>query len=90
LITNGLECCIYSPVLCNLALRNSLILNKELCKIVVTMLGYIKTSTYLYYIRMRDMNTTITIFEAIIVSGVSLIGYVFGKTVYETYFKSSK
>ena len=36
------------------------------------------------------MNTTITILEAIIVSGVSLIGYVFGKTVYEHYFKSSK
>ncbi len=45
---------------------------------------------YLYYIRLRDMNTTITIFEAIIVSGVTLIGYVFGKTVYEDYFKSSK
>jgi hypothetical protein len=36
------------------------------------------------------MNTTITIFEALIVSGVSLIGWVFGKTVYDIYFKSSK
>ena len=36
------------------------------------------------------MNTTITILEAIIVSGVSLIGYVFGKTVYDIYFKSPK
>jgi hypothetical protein len=36
------------------------------------------------------MNTTTTIFEAIIVSGITLIGYVFGKTVYEHYFKSSK
>jgi hypothetical protein len=36
------------------------------------------------------MNTTITILEAIIVSGVSLIGYVFGKTVYEYYFKPLK
>jgi hypothetical protein len=36
------------------------------------------------------MNTHITILEAIIVSGVSLIGYVFGKTVYEFYFKRSK
>jgi hypothetical protein len=36
------------------------------------------------------MNTTITIFEAIIVSGVTLIGYVFGKTVYDLYIKKSK
>jgi hypothetical protein len=36
------------------------------------------------------MNTHITILEALLVSGVSLIGYVFGKTVYEHYFKSSK
>ena len=36
------------------------------------------------------MNTHITILEAIIVSGLSLIVYVFGKTVYETYFKTSK
>ena len=36
------------------------------------------------------MNTTITILEAIIVGGVSLIGYVFGKTVYEYYFQTPK
>jgi hypothetical protein len=36
------------------------------------------------------MNTTITIFEAIIVSGITLIGYVFGKTVYDMYIKKSK
>lgn len=36
------------------------------------------------------MGTTITIFEALLVSGVSLIGYVFGKTVYEFYFQTPK
>jgi hypothetical protein len=36
------------------------------------------------------MNTHITIFEALIVSAVSIFGYVFFKTVYEFYFKSSK
>jgi hypothetical protein len=36
------------------------------------------------------MNTHITILEALLVSGVSLFAYVFGKTVYEFYFKSSK
>ena len=45
---------------------------------------------YLYYITMRDMNTHITILEFILISGVTLFGYVFGKTVYEHYFKSSK
>jgi hypothetical protein len=36
------------------------------------------------------MGTTITIFEAIIVSAVSLFGYVFIKTAYEFYFKTPK
>ncbi len=36
------------------------------------------------------MGTHITILEAILISGVSLIGYVFGKTVYEIYFKTPK
>jgi hypothetical protein len=36
------------------------------------------------------MNQTITILEFILISGVSILGYVFGKTVYEYYFKSSK
>lgn len=33
------------------------------------------------------MGTHITIFEAIIVSGISLIVYVFGKTIYDVYIK---
>ena len=33
------------------------------------------------------MGTHITILEFILISGVSLVGYVFGKTVYEIYFK---
>ena len=36
------------------------------------------------------MGTTITIFEAIIVSAVSIFGYVFIKTAYEFYFKTPK
>ena len=36
------------------------------------------------------MGTTITIFEALIVSAVSIFGYVFIKTAYELYFKISK
>ena len=36
------------------------------------------------------MSTTITIFEAIVVSAVSLFVYVFIKTAYEFYFKSPK
>jgi hypothetical protein len=36
------------------------------------------------------MGTTITIFEAILVSAVSLFGYVFIKTAYEFYFKTPK
>jgi len=36
------------------------------------------------------MGTTITIFEAIIVSALSLFGYVFIKTAYEFYFKTPK
>jgi hypothetical protein len=32
-------------------------------------------------------NESISILEAIIISGVSIIGYVLGKTVYEHYFK---
>jgi hypothetical protein len=36
------------------------------------------------------MGTTITIFEAIIVSAVSLFSYVFIKTAYEFYFKTPK
>lgn len=36
------------------------------------------------------MGTHISILEFILISGVSLIGYVFGKTVYEFYFKSKK
>jgi hypothetical protein len=36
------------------------------------------------------MGTTITIFEAIIVSAVSLFVYVFIKTAYEFYFQTPK
>jgi hypothetical protein len=36
------------------------------------------------------MGTTITIFEALIVSAVSIVGYVFIKTAYEFYFKTPK
>ncbi len=36
------------------------------------------------------MNTHITILEALVISGLSLFGYVFFKTVYEFYFKRSK
>ena len=36
------------------------------------------------------MGTTITLIEAIIVSAVSLFGYVFFNTVYEFYFKTPK
>jgi hypothetical protein len=36
------------------------------------------------------MGTTITLIEAIIVSAVSLFGYVFFKTAYEFYFKTPK
>jgi len=36
------------------------------------------------------MGTTITLIEAIIVSAVSLFGYVFIKTAYEFYFKTPK
>jgi hypothetical protein len=34
------------------------------------------------------MGTHISILEFILIGGVSIIGYVFGKTVYEHYFKS--
>jgi hypothetical protein len=34
--------------------------------------------------------THITILEFVLISGVSLFGYVLGKTVYEYYFKTSK
>ncbi len=36
------------------------------------------------------MGTTITIFEALMVSAISLFGYVFIKTAYEFYFKTPK
>ena len=36
------------------------------------------------------MGTHITILEAILVSAVSLFGYVFIKTAYEFYFKTPK
>ncbi len=36
------------------------------------------------------MGTAITIFEALIVSAVSIFGYVFIKTAYEFYFKTPK
>lgn len=36
------------------------------------------------------MGTTITLIEAIIVSAVSLFGYVFIKTAYEFYFQTPK
>jgi hypothetical protein len=36
------------------------------------------------------MGTHITIFEALIVSAVSVFGYVFIKTAYEFYFKTPK
>jgi hypothetical protein len=36
------------------------------------------------------MGTTITIFEAIVVSAVSLFVYVFIKTAYEYYFQTPK
>jgi hypothetical protein len=36
------------------------------------------------------MGTHISILEAILVSGISLIGYVIGKTVYEFYFQTPK
>jgi hypothetical protein len=36
------------------------------------------------------MNTTITIFEAVIIGVATLLVYTFVKTVYEVYFKSSK
>jgi len=36
------------------------------------------------------MNTHITIFEAIIVSGLSLLGWVFIKTAYEYFFETPK
>jgi hypothetical protein len=36
------------------------------------------------------MGTTITILEAIVVSAISLFGYVFFKTVYEFYFQIPK
>jgi hypothetical protein len=36
------------------------------------------------------MNTTITIFEAVIIGVATLLVYTFIKTVYEVYFKSSK
>jgi hypothetical protein len=32
-------------------------------------------------------NESISVLEAIIIGGVSIIGYVLGKTVYEHYFK---
>ena len=45
---------------------------------------------YLYYITIRDMNQTITIFEAVVIGVATLLVYTFVKTVYEVYFKSSK
>jgi hypothetical protein len=36
------------------------------------------------------MGTTITIFEALIVSAVSIFGYVFIKTAYEFFFQTPK
>jgi hypothetical protein len=36
------------------------------------------------------MGTTITLIEAIIVSAVSLFGYVFFKTAYEYFFQTPK
>jgi hypothetical protein len=36
------------------------------------------------------MGTHITIFEALIVSAVSIFGYVFFKTVYEFFFQTPK
>jgi hypothetical protein len=36
------------------------------------------------------MGQYITIGEAIIISAISLVGYVFIKTIFEHYFKSSK
>jgi uncharacterized membrane protein len=36
------------------------------------------------------MNQTITILEFILISGISIIGYVLGKTIFEHYFKSFK
>jgi hypothetical protein len=36
------------------------------------------------------MNTTITIFEAVIIGVATLLVYAFIKTVYEHYFKTSK
>lgn len=36
------------------------------------------------------MGTTITIFEAIVVSAVSLLVYVFIKTAYQFYFQTPK
>jgi hypothetical protein len=36
------------------------------------------------------MNTTITIFEAVIIGVATLLVYTFVKTVYEHYFKSTK
>jgi hypothetical protein len=36
------------------------------------------------------MNETITILEALSIGAITLLGYVFGKTVYEYYFKFKK
>jgi hypothetical protein len=36
------------------------------------------------------MGTTITLIEAIVVSAISLFGYVFFKTVYEFFFQTPK
>ena len=68
-----------------------MILNKEFLQFFCKRLVYFGNGSYLYYVvKMIKMGTHITILEAIIVSGVSLIGYVFGKTVYEIYFKTPK
>jgi hypothetical protein len=40
--------------------------------------------------KLRDMNQTITILEALVIGVATLLVYTFVKTVYEHYFKTSK
>ena len=40
--------------------------------------------TYLYYITIKNMNTHITILEFLVISVVSVLGYVLIKTIVQT------
>jgi hypothetical protein len=61
-----------------------LIYSEKLLKINDKRLVLFKSVSYLYYITMRDMNTHITILEFIVIGGLSILGYVLVKTMFET------